>query len=757
MFRKILKPLASLKLAILLLVVIIVSAILGTYYETQFSAEMARRYVYAGLWFDATLIVLCVNLFSVAAIRYPWKPHQTGFVITHAGIIILLTGSMIDRHWGIEGFLHMHRGDPPTDVMELHDQQLVVRLQGDKEAQTAYTPLNVKVDRQFAVKSPVPDVKIDVIDNQDVHPRRYYAPSEMGDTGPAVARLQLRGSVMGVQPPQWLRLGESTDLMMASVKFVKGMPPTSLTNAANAANAANADGTAGADAQMHPRKESFYVFARQPDAMVTTLVGDPMRASAALALDATTNAPMLNLKLMGKEFSFPVKPYIGKDYALEGLDGWTVVVAGYYPNYCRINGEDATRDEKPAQPAVKFELLGPLVKGQVHKPAEGHGGHAPKGDGEAAGIVGGPERAFGISLYLGDDGKLRYVIRSPEKGESSGDVEQGKFVLLNWGKTGAEFTVDEFFPHATIKSEWQPGEIEQAGDLPPSPEERGPVPGLKFRISANGETRELWLRQRVLDGVSESPQSKTIVQLPWTPVEVGGKKIEIAFCNQFVMLPFKVGLLKFAAPLDEGSDSTTFAAFESTLSFDGHADRILLKPEAAILKLARDPNNSDIPIPFALEGGRKRDLFGMISAEDDAHLTMEFAKGPPMTVPKSDVEEWVKMTHKIYMNYPTTYPSVWYGPWLGTTYKFSQADHNPDDPNYSGVQVLRDPGWMPKWVGCLMICFGIFTMFYLKPYFHRRPEAAVAKAAVNESKGAAAEMGKDKDKKRAKMAETRSV
>ena len=89
----------------------------------------------------------------------------------------------------------------------------------------------------------------------------------------------------------------------------------------------------------------------------------------------------------------------------------------------------------------------------------------------------------------------------------------------------------------------------------------------------------------------------------------------------------------------------------------------------------------------------------------------------------------------ISMNRPTTFPQSWYGPWLGTCYKFSQASHHiipgdPEhsDPTYSGVQVLRDPGWFFKWVGCIMINFGIFTMFYLRPYFNRPKTVAPAVA-----------------------------
>ena len=33
------------------------------------------------------------NILCAALIRYPWKKRQTGFVITHAGLLILLAGS----------------------------------------------------------------------------------------------------------------------------------------------------------------------------------------------------------------------------------------------------------------------------------------------------------------------------------------------------------------------------------------------------------------------------------------------------------------------------------------------------------------------------------------------------------------------------------------------------------------------------------------------------------------------------------------
>ena len=32
------------------------------------------------------------------------------------------------------------------------------------------------------------------------------------------------------------------------------------------------------------------------------------------------------------------------------------------------------------------------------------------------------------------------------------------------------------------------------------------------------------------------------------------------------------------------------------------------------------------------------------------------------------------------------------------------------------VQILRDPGWLLKWTGSLLVVTGVFMMFYLQPY-----------------------------------------
>ena len=67
------------------------------------------------------------------------------------------------------------------------------------------------------------------------------------------------------------------------------------------------------------------------------------------------------------------------------------------------------------------------------------------------------------------------------------------------------------------------------------------------------------------------------------------------------------------------------------------------------------------------------------------------------------------------MNHPASFPGTPTANLTGFNYKFSQAEWNPRDLDETTLQVLYDPGWLPKWIGSLGICLGIAIMFYWKP------------------------------------------
>ena len=91
----------------------------------MWSAEYGTAAVHFGIygtwWFAGLLGLLGLNVLSAALIRFPWKKHQTGFVITHAGIILLLIGCLQSRLGGIDAQLPIFEAD--TGHVAFEDKQ----------------------------------------------------------------------------------------------------------------------------------------------------------------------------------------------------------------------------------------------------------------------------------------------------------------------------------------------------------------------------------------------------------------------------------------------------------------------------------------------------------------------------------------------------------------------------------------------------------------------------------------------------------
>ena len=97
-----------------------------------------------------------------------------------------------------------------------------------------------------------------------------------------------------------------------------------------------------------------------------------------------------------------------------------------------------------------------------------------------------------------------------------------------------------------------------------------------------------------------------------------------------------------------------------------------------------------------------------------------------------DPKKETTLTRAVWMNNPANFPQFTGAGLLGTSYKFSQSSWNPNNLNETTLQVIRDPGWSLKWIGSLLLCGGLFTMFYLKPYprFEKQNAAAAKPVPV---------------------------
>jgi hypothetical protein len=111
LFARIYDALASLKLTIVLLAIVAVALIYGTFYESANGTPMAQQAVYKSSWFDALLTLLFINMVACTAKKYPYRPHQLGFLMVHVGVLTILVGAVVTRHFGHEGQLWLYEGD----------------------------------------------------------------------------------------------------------------------------------------------------------------------------------------------------------------------------------------------------------------------------------------------------------------------------------------------------------------------------------------------------------------------------------------------------------------------------------------------------------------------------------------------------------------------------------------------------------------------------------------------------------------------
>jgi hypothetical protein len=105
--------LASLKLAVVLIAVSAVLLAAVALVDGKFSGRENMSFgteavlfgIYRTWGFVALNVLLFLNVLCALLIRFPWRRSQTGFVVLHGGILVLLAGCLLTRLGGIEANL----------------------------------------------------------------------------------------------------------------------------------------------------------------------------------------------------------------------------------------------------------------------------------------------------------------------------------------------------------------------------------------------------------------------------------------------------------------------------------------------------------------------------------------------------------------------------------------------------------------------------------------------------------------------------
>jgi len=126
-FDAVFRFLASLKLAVICLASLSAALAFGTKFNTDYGQNAANDYIYQATWFALLLGFLGANILCAALIRFPWTKRQTGFVITHAGLLIVIAGSWWSARDGDEGLLGMREGETSSRLVRNHKPMIYVR------------------------------------------------------------------------------------------------------------------------------------------------------------------------------------------------------------------------------------------------------------------------------------------------------------------------------------------------------------------------------------------------------------------------------------------------------------------------------------------------------------------------------------------------------------------------------------------------------------------------------------------------------
>ncbi|MEI7974312.1 MAG: cytochrome c biogenesis protein ResB [Bdellovibrio sp.] len=105
------RALASLKIAVFVILALGVLTAVGTFVEAKYDATAASKLVYRTSWMFFVMGLLALNLTAVMVDRWPWKKRHIPFLLAHLGILVLLAGSLVTYFWGVDGSMRVAIGE----------------------------------------------------------------------------------------------------------------------------------------------------------------------------------------------------------------------------------------------------------------------------------------------------------------------------------------------------------------------------------------------------------------------------------------------------------------------------------------------------------------------------------------------------------------------------------------------------------------------------------------------------------------------
>lgn len=652
------KAFGSLQVAIALGFIFIVVLATGTIVESWYSARIAQELVYRTWWFTALLIFLGLNIFFAAAKKWPWKRHQTGFLITHLGLLIILAGGILNSLGGVDAQMVLLDSDkaivtdevhkrfgsiphessdifvPDRGVIHVRRSRLGVERSfefasgsfpwGDDQFETN-TPLALTVLNWLAYPWPR-SWRRDLGDGAQLevlafypHARREpFSPAREGDGGFPAMKVILETPFAG-SLSFWLALNP--------------MKPSQAT-----------------ENQFPSRTELLGYCPRE---LLSEFL-NPLTAQQA------GPQGQLVFRHAGQTFRFDVARDRGKKLPL--ANGWSVEITAYVPAD-RIEG----RLSEPIDPVVRFVMHRPDGRKEPwrwsYRAMTENGPESPPGrrlppavDPQAPAVWyhppdvrAGATELRGLLQFVLDETQQLHYRAFTESGpgfslEGSGPVPVGSDPVEIWKGMKWKFFIAELLPRASEEVRFIPEAARPGLERREGADALAPVISCRLSLtksSANGRSQTFTRDFQLAEGSSRVVRLRGVFE--GAPFE---EDFSIEYSYQRTQLEFRLRLLRFEMQVDRGTNKpATYTSFVQ-----------LFDPEL--------------------------NLHG-----DNRVITMN-----------------QPLTHRGFKVYQSDY-------------RFLLYDDVGRPVYYSGFTVGRDPGLWLKYLGSAMLALGIACMFYMKAYF----------------------------------------
>jgi len=558
-FGRMFRVLASLKLAIVVLGSLMAVLAAGTILESTQGAEAATLLIYDTFWFGALLVLLGINVLSAALDRIPWRKKHTGFVMTHCGILIILAGAFITRHFMVDGQMPIAEGQTESAITLSEPVVYAFSENPHQEGLYSIPKKALPWHGRLKIRKSEPGAPLE-LEMLSYYPKaRAHESVTETEAGPAALQVTLHNSF--VNETRWL-------LESPAARSELSLGPARLVFAGELlAEKAEAPSPAGylEFAFEDGRRFELPVPESAGLPVAVPLGGSPYRVSF---LRVFKNAVVAGRELRDEPLPevSAKDPASWKNPAVElVLEGEGVhenhTVFARFPDFPTVHGM------KPSRAGMRI---------LYHLPDMGSKG-------------GGRELRF----VKDADGGLQYQVKRGLE-VHTGRVIPGEDTETGW--MDLKFRVDPWYPHAQLMYRLEPQpNLSEAEDL---------TTAVEIEARAGGETKRLWLRQGYREAFS-----------------LGGRDYQIIFGQRKAPLGFKLQLKDFKIENNPGTnqpasfssdvimkDDTRGKVIEQTISMNKPLEYRGFKiyqaayslvegePEVSIFSVGRDPG---IPVKYA--------------------------------------------------------------------------------------------------------------------------------------------------------------